>query len=177
MTSTVTVATTGNSYIDGLLFGSKWASTSLTYSFPSSASYYNTYSSSEPQTNFKAFTSVQQQAATKVLQNYAAVSNLQFTQVTESSATSGTIRYAETDAVSTAYSYFPNSGAVGGDAWFNNSKHYYDNPLPGNYAYSILMHETGHTLALKHPQDVFGSFGVMPSAHDSVEYSVMSYRS
>ncbi len=177
MPSTVTVATTGNSYIDGLLFGSKWASTSLTYSFPTSPSYYSAYSSSEPQTNFKAFTSVQQQAATKVLQNYAAVSNLQVTQVAESSATTGTIRYAETDAVSTAFSYFPSTAATGGDAWFNNSKHYYDNPIAGNYAYSILMHETGHTLGLKHPQDVFGAFGVLPSAHDSVEYSVMSYRS
>src|SRR3954467_9613234 len=66
MASTVTVATTGNSYIDGLLFGTKWASASLTYSFPTSPSYYSTYTSSEPQTNFKAFTSVQQLAVAKV---------------------------------------------------------------------------------------------------------------
>jgi len=39
------------------------------------------------------------------------------------------------------------------------------------------MHETGHALGLKHPQDVKGAFGAMPLDHDSLEYSVMSYRS
>ena len=26
------------------------------------------------------------------------------------------------------------SASQGGDAWFNNSKHYYDTPVAGNYA-------------------------------------------
>ena len=61
--------------------------------------------------------------------------------------------------------------------WFNNSSHYYDNPIKGNYAYEIMIHETGHAMGLKHPQDAMGSFGIMPADHDSVEYTVMSYRS
>jgi serralysin len=61
--------------------------------------------------------------------------------------------------------------------WFNNSSHYYDNPIKGNYGYEILIHETGHAMGLKHPQDTIGSFGIMPADHDSVEYTVMSYRS
>ena len=39
------------------------------------------------------------------------------------------------------------------------------------------MHETGHALGLKHPHEVRGSFGAMPLDHDSLEYTVMSYRS
>ena len=49
--------------------------------------------------------------------------------------------------------------------------------MAGNYAYLTMLHETGHALGLKHPQDVKGSFGAMPLDHDSLEYSVMSYRS
>ncbi len=40
-----------------------------------------------------------------------------------------------------------------------------------------MMHETGHALGLKHPHEVRGSFGAMPLDHDSLEYTVMSYRS
>jgi serralysin len=61
--------------------------------------------------------------------------------------------------------------------WFNNSSHYYDNPIRGNYAFMTMMHETGHAMGLKHPQDTIGSFGAMPLDHDSIEYTVMSYRS
>jgi VCBS repeat-containing protein len=39
------------------------------------------------------------------------------------------------------------------------------------------MHETGHAMGLKHPQTASGSFGAMPVDHDSLEYTVMSYRS
>ena len=167
----------GNPYIDGLLTGVKWANPSLTYSFPSSSSFYSGYPTNEPHDNFLAFTAVQQQAIAKVLQNYSAVSNLQFTPMTESANSSATIRYAETDATSTAWSYYPNTSAQGGDSWFNNSNHYYDNPQIGNYAYDLMLHETGHTIGLKHPQDTVGAFGLLPSDHDALPYTVMSYRS
>ena len=40
-----------------------------------------------------------------------------------------------------------------------------------------MMHETGHAMGLKHPQEAIGSFGIMPANRDSLEYTVMSYRS
>ena len=153
----------------------KWGVTSLTYSFPSSASYYEY--TGESGSNFKAFTAVQQAAVRKVLVNYAAVANVTFTEITETSTQHATLRYAESDSPSTAWAYYPSTSAQGGDAWFNNSKHYYDNPVVGNYAYLTMLHETGHALGLKHPQDTMGSFGTLPLDHDSLEYSVMSYRS
>ena len=72
---------------------------------------------------------------------------------------------------------YPTTAAVGGDMWYNNSKNYYDNPLKGNYAWATILHETGHTLGLKHPHEVAGAFGALPTNVDSLEYTVMSYRS
>jgi len=157
--------------------GSEWATNSLTYSFPADASLYGSYSTGEPANNFKAFTATQQAQIRNVLQNYSDVANLKFTEVAESASSTGTIRYAESDKPSTAWGYYPSSGAAGGDAWFNNTSHHYDNPAKGNYAYSLFLHETGHTLGLKHPHETSGQFGVMPADHDSVEYTVMSYHS
>ena len=54
---------------------------------------------------------------------------------------------------------------------------WYDNPVKGNYACASMLHETGHALGLKHPHEASGSFGAMPLDHDSLEYTVMSYRS
>ncbi len=178
MTAVTSNSLTGDPYIDALFSGTKWATNSLTFSFPSSASLYgSTYGSGETTSNFKALTATQQAQIHNVLQNYSAVANISFTEVAETSSSHGDIRYAESDKPATAWGYYPSSSAIGGDVWFNNSGHYYDNPVKGNYAYSIFMHETGHALGLKHPQDVSGQFGAMPADHDSVEYTVMSYHS
>jgi len=167
---------TGSAKIDGVLSGTKWASPSLTFSFPSSGSFYEY--SGEPGNNFKAFTSIQQDAVRDVLANYASVTNLTFTEMTETSTAHATLRYAESDTVApTAWAYYPHTSAQGGDAWFANSSHYFDTPVQGSYAYAGILHETGHALGLKHAHDVKGSFGATPVEYDSLEYTVMSYKS
>jgi serralysin len=40
-----------------------------------------------------------------------------------------------------------------------------------------MLHEIGHSLGLKHAHEVDGNFLALPSAQDSMEYTVMSYRS
>jgi serralysin len=167
MPATSTVARSGNAEIDGVLSGYKWASTSLTYSLPTSVSQYG-YSIA----GFQAFNSAQATAVKAVLSTYAAVSNLSFTQLTGTQAGSATIRYAEMDNAGTAYAYYPSMDAKGGDAWFNHTD--YNTPVQGTYAYMTLLHETGHTLGLDHGQD---GTAALPTDHDSLEYSVMTYRS
>ena len=83
MTATASVSPTGDPYLDGILSGTKWGVTSLTFSFPTDPSFYSY--TTEAATNFKAFTTVQQEAVREVLQNYSAVANLTFTEVTETS--------------------------------------------------------------------------------------------
>ena len=173
-----TFTSTTDPLLNGVLSGIKWATGSLTFSFPSSGSLYGAYgSSNEPTTGFEALTAAQQTATRAVLQMYSAVANVTFTEVTETSSVHGDLRYAESDAPSTAWAYYPSTSPLGGDIWFNNSKNYYDNPLVGTYAFQTLLHETGHAMGLKHPQDAKGSFAAMPANYDSLEYTVMSYRS
>lgn len=178
MPATSTITSTGNAYVDGVLSGTKWAVNSFTYSFPSSASFYGSgYGSGEPGSNFEALNPVQMEAVRAILADYSAVANITFREITETATQHADFRLAESDKPGTAWAYYPTTMAEGGDAWFNNSKNYYDNPVIGNYAYASFIHELGHGLGLKHPHEVAGAFGAMPLDRDSLEYSIMSYRS
>ena len=178
MPATTTITPSGNAYIDGVLSGTKWAVTTLTFSFPSSASFYGSgYGSGEPLTNFEALNSMQMAATRAALAQYAAVANITFTEITETATQHADIRLAESDKPGTAWAYYPSTAAEGGDAWFNNTSGYFDNPVRGTYDYVAFLHELGHALGLKHPHEVDGAFGAMPLDKDSLEYSVMSYRS
>ena len=178
MPATSSVSRTGNAYIDGVLSGTKWAVNSFTFSFPSNASFYGSgYGSGEPSSNFEALNPTQMDAVRAILAGYSAVANVTFKEITETATQHADIRLAESDKPGTAWAYYPTTAAEGGDAWFNNTKGYYDNPVLGSYAYVSFIHELGHALGLKHPQDTVGSFGAMPTDKDSLEYTVMSYRS
>jgi VCBS repeat-containing protein len=178
VTAVANVTPTGNVYIDGVLTGVKWAVNTLTYSFPTDPTFYGTnYGSGENTSGFVAFTPIQQAAVRSILAEYASVINFTFTETTETTTQHAELRYAESSLPSTAWAYLPSTAATGGDAWFGSTNHWYDSPVVGNYAWLTLMHETGHTMGLKHPQTASGSFGVMPLDHDSLEYTVMSYRS
>jgi serralysin len=177
MASTSAVSVSTNADINGLLSGIKWTNTALTFSFPTDPSQ---YSYTGEVATFGVFSAAAQAVVkNQVLANYAAVSGLTFTQVTETSTTHGTLRYADSDSPSTAWAYYPSTGDWGGDVWTHKSGNAgltYDNPVKGNYAYHTFLHETGHALGLKHGQETSGAFNALPTAHDSMEYSVMTYR-
>jgi hypothetical protein len=178
MPATSSVSPTGNIYIDSVLTGTKWAVGSLTFSFPTLASYYGSgYGSGQPGKDFEAFNPEQQAATRAILQGFEAVANVKFTEIAETSAQHATLRLAESNAPSTAYAYYPSTASEGGDSWFNNTSNAYDNPQKGNYAWLTVTHELGHAMGLKHPHSGSGSFGKMPVDRDSLEYSVMSYHS
>ena len=178
MPATSSYTPTSYSLLYGILYGTKWAGSTLTFSFPSSAAVYGTpYGNGETSHNFEAFNATQQSATRAILEMYSSVAKLNFTEVTETSSTHADLRYGELDSPSTAWAYYPTTNILGGDIWMNNSKGAYDNPLVGTYGFFTLMHETGHALGLKHPHDLKGAFTSMSLDHDSIEYTVMSYRS
>ena len=139
------------------------------------ASYYTgfnggPYGSGEQNTGFQAFNAVQQAATASILNMYSAVANVTFTQIAETSTQSATCA-TQSRIAEHGLGLLSFESPEGGDAWFNSSSGWYDNPVVGNYAWLTIMHETGHLLGLKHPQDASGSFGAVPVSADSLEYT------
>lgn len=189
--------------IDGLLWGWQWAPnqanghTLLSYSFPTSAADYG-YTVK----GFEAFNAAQMAAAAKAIGNYDAVCNADFVPIIDGA--NGNIRFGEADGFSFSsaaggYSWTPSktpdfglapddyfiNPAAQGDTWFNHTD--YNAPTLGSFSYSYgILHEIGHALGLKHghlKQNVYDASGnltrtnpMLPAAHNSVEYSVMTYR-
>jgi serralysin len=177
MASTVSVAPTGNQDINGILSSSRWASSNLTYSFPTNASYYGSnYGSGEPQDNFGALNAGQSKAAREVFAMMASVSNLGFTEITETSEAHAILRFANSDTPPAAWSYLPDGTPEGGDTWFSYANGWFENPVRGGYGYYAFIHELLHAVGLKHGNETV-NFGAMTAAHDSMEFSVMTYRS
>lgn len=131
---------------------------------------------SEPYNSFQALSAAQAATCAEVLGLWANVANLTFTRVTEPQ-TVADIRFAITGASSTAWAYYPSTAQVGGDVWFGTG--YFANTptwVSGTYYYQTVIHELGHALGLKHPHDTSNA-GAASSDLDTVELSVMSYRS
>ncbi|QIO32734.1 M10 family metallopeptidase C-terminal domain-containing protein [Bradyrhizobium sp. 1(2017)] len=178
MATAVNVSATNNAEIDGLLSGYKWTGT-INYSFPDAASdYSNPYygGSGEPTISGFAAAPTQIQAAI----NYAIGLILGYTNADiQYTGTNGAdIMVAQSPAANpTAYAYYPGNYASGGDVWFGTQYNFSLAKL-GNYYFTTALHELGHALGLKHSQEAGGPGNVaVPSAHDSSEYTVMSYRS
>ncbi|MDF2970272.1 MAG: serralysin [Microvirga sp.] len=172
MPAVTTINSTSDAYIDGLLGNLKWAVNDFSYSFPKSASLYGTSYGEGETATFGTLTSIQQATARTVLSMFASVANLTFTEITETTTSHADLRFGLSNLPSTAWAYFPTTAAEGGDAWFNKSSGAYSKPQKGNYAFLTFIHEIGHALGLEHPHEAG-----LPVDRDSMEYTVMSYRS
>lgn len=178
MATAVSVSATNNTEIDGLLSGLKWSGT-ITYSFPDSpGDYSNPYSGGDGEPTRSGFASAPTQIQAAI--NYAIGLILSYTNANiQYAGTNGAdIMIAQSPAANpTAYAYYPGNYAPGGDIWFGTQYNFSLAKL-GNYYFTTAMHELGHALGLKHSQEAGGPGNVaLPSAHDSSEYTVMSYRS
>lgn len=177
MPATTSQGAVKDPYTNGLLSGTKWEEQSLTFAFSENASAYGSYTSSEPSDNFASLTGTERAALREALQEFASVAGLSFTEIGGPEAGGAVLQFAKSDATGTAWAYAPARSEKGGDVWFSNAGDLVGDAQPGNYAWFTMLHEVGHALGLKHPHEAEGAFSAMPKDRDSVEYSVMSYRS
>lgn len=175
-----TVSRSGDARVDGLLSGYVWDSLSLTFSDPDQAlDFGSNYPSSL--SGFSQVTAATLSAVRAALDAdsgraaHAGFTVEGFTGLSLSYLGGGSgaadIRVGNVSDVSTAFAYMPGEGA-GGDAWFGGSGRA---PRIGNYDYVTVLHELGHSLGLEHTNES-DSFGVVPTAWDSPEFTVMTYR-
>jgi serralysin len=176
--TTETTATLNNN-IDGLLEQYRWKTNSVSYSFTDSFS--NDYESgytgaSTHSSSFKTLNGTQRSAVRNWARAYSAVSWLNLHEETGASDRNATIRIAMSNWSSTASAYSPGDPGESGDIFLNTND--YNAPGIGNYASYTFAHELGHTLGLKHAHETGGVRNVAMNAdRDSMEFSMMSYRS
>ncbi|PVE23720.1 matrixin [Microvirga sp. KLBC 81] len=177
MATTASVIESGDQNLDALLSGIRWGTLSLTFSFPESSSHYgSSYVGGEPKNGFLPLNEAQSTAARNIFAMIASFTNLDLTEIQEDENNHADVRLASANISASAWAYYPAEAEYGGDAWFRASSSSFADVRAGSYGFYVFMHEIGHALGMKHGHEPYG-FGALAPEQDSMEYSVMTYRS
>jgi Ca2+-binding RTX toxin-like protein len=190
-TLSASAAVTTPDYVTGVLFDdsySRWNadtsignSVSLTYSFMDALpSYYGSEIVS-----FSTLSTAQEAAARTTLGQFAEVSNLTFTEVSDT-GNGGQLRFGGSAQTSSAgFAYAPSvdytlnsvnylSSEKSGDVFIANNQTSNLTLTDGSHGYYTMIHEVGHATGLTH---TFEGTNQLSAQTENNQYSVMSYTS
>ena len=171
------VKKTGNIQIDSLIYDRKLGDAKITYSFFDGGFYDGT----KDEKNVREITGKMKSYLRNILEKVIEpLINVDFEEVSDKGENFGQIRYMFSDGPSYAYAYSPSKGN-----WWEGDVHLDPkstrdwNEGPGSYGYETLIHETLHTLGLKHPGNYNGSGKgdppFLPAPLDTNANTVMTY--
>lgn len=163
--ASVTASGQTNAIYGSWIYDYKWATTTLTYAFPDSASDFG-YTDD---TTISALNGMQKAAARRALAEVSGFTQMDFDASRDQ--VSSTLRYTADSAEPTASAYYPHPAEQGGDAFFGNDT---GQAGIGTYGGVAFLHETGHMMGLEHAHDAPRYGG---TRYDSLEYTVMTYSS
>jgi serralysin len=169
---------TDSQVVNQLNSGAKWANSTITFAFPTSAS--GLYTGSGETSGFRAFTDAQKTNTRLALATWDDLIAPDMVEVQPGA--NGWMTDIEfgfsTSGVSYAHAYFPSVGSV----WFNpnygstSGGNNLVTPTLGAHGFITYVHEIGHALGLEHMGEYNGANTQGPSSfQDSTVYSVMSY--
>ncbi|MEL7115083.1 MAG: M10 family metallopeptidase [Pseudomonadota bacterium] len=163
-----------------------WPSSALTFSFPNHVNdYFGGGGLLGELDDFLLLSNGGKEMVRAAFEQWEDVSSITLTELTGNQDGNATIRVAGSGTVSTAWAYFPDLPvSAAGDIWIGVDKGYNalylrnNQSFVGSYEHYVAMHEFGHAVGLKHPHQTYGtSKEILSTDFDSIEYTVMSYRS
>ena len=177
MPASTTVVASGVSAIDSLLYGTKWSSPGLTFSFPDAVTDLADYANPLNPAHFSGLDATQQSSVEQALVQWARVTGLTFTEAAnDADADLRFYFYDDGGNLTMRVAGFPGETPESGDVQFG-AAFTSGAWTPGTYTYFTILHEIGHALGLKHPHGTDNGFPAADAASDGVPNSVMSYRS
>jgi hypothetical protein len=144
----------------------------LTYSFMDVAPPYFVAAGA---TGFVAASAIYQAAVRNVLSRLSQETGLRFTEVADTAAAFGQLRFGANQQTSTkgiAFTANPANGDLAGDVWMDVDS--LAQLTEGSEGWQALLHEIGHALGLVHPETDLAAPTVLLSRWDHNGYTLMS---